>query len=169
MSVIKARLKLKCLILYGGRYIYRDNRDNTEYNRICSKQMDNTMRSFIIKMGAITVSFLFAVIGPLRAYIVYGIKTTTTDTRIPFCEPKSNAEFVVNFFIQSILASHGFFMYVGLEVLLSLFENVVNIAPQLVKNDLVNTIRLYEEKSLSEMEFRWRLKKIVLTCQDTDK
>lgn len=167
--VSNARFKLQRLIDFGGQYIYRDSHENTEYNRICSKQMDITMRSFIIKMMTIFMSYLLAVVGPLHAYFVHDIKTTTLEARIPFCEPKSNTEFMVNFFIQTAIAGHGIFIYVGLEIFLSLFENVVSIAPQLIKTELVNTIQLYEDKSISEMELHWSIKRIVKLSQDADK
>lgn len=164
----KTRFKLKGLIFFGGRFIYHDSHDNTKYNRICSEQMDITMRRFAIKMGTIFVSFLFALIGPLHAYFVRGIKTTTTEIHIQFCEPNSNAEFMGNILFQSVIAVYGLLMYVGIEIMFSIFENVVTIAPRLVEKDLAETIQLYEEKSLSEAELNWEIKGIVTTAQDAD-
>lgn len=147
--VSKMRFELQRLIDFGGRYIYRDTHENTMYNRICAKQMDNTMKRFLIKMGIILLSYQFAMIGPIRAYFIYGIKTTTIEARIPFCQPNSNAEFVGNFLLQTTIASHAIILFLGLEIFLSIFENVLSVAPKLVKTDLVQTIQLYEDKSVS--------------------
>lgn len=167
--LIKTRFKLQRALDFGGRYIYHDSRENTEYNRICSQHIDITVRRYIIKMAAIFISYLFAIVGPLKAYFIDGIKSTTIEARIPFCETKSNAEFMGNFLLQTGLASHGIFAYIGMEVYLSLFENVVSITPQLIEIELVNTMQLYEDGSLSEVELHWRIKRIVKLSQDANK
>lgn len=163
------RFKLQRLIDFGGRYIYRDDYHNTEYDRNCSEHIDTTMKNYVTKMGTIFLSYIFALIGPTSAYFLHGIKTTTSEMRMPFCEPKSNAEFLLNFFLQTAIALHGITFYIGLEVVLSLFENIVTIAPRLVKSELENTIQMYEDKSISESELRWRVGRIVKFSQDTDK
>lgn len=167
--VIKTRFKLQRALDFGGRYIYRDSRENTEYNRICSKYVDITVRRYIIKMTAIFISYLFAVFGPLQAYFIDGIKSTTIEARIPFCETKSNAEFMGNFLLQTGLAAHGIFGYIGMEVFLSLFENVVSITPQLIGSELDDIIQQYEDGAVSEVELHWRIKRIVKLSQDANK
>lgn len=138
------------------------------YNRICSRQMDLTMKRFSIKIGTIFMTYSLAIIGPIRAYLVYGIKTTTIEAHIPFCEPYSNAEFMANLLLQSVIATHGLLFIFGLENFLSIFENVVRIAPKLIaKNDLVQTIGLYEDKSISKLYER--IKEVVKSSIDTDK
>lgn len=167
--VTQSRFKLQSLFDFGGRYIYCDSRVKTEYNRICSKQMDITMRRFLIKMMAILISYFFAMVGPLQAYFVHGIKTTTLEARIPFCQQKSDAEFMGNVVIQTAIAGHGLLVYIGLEIFLSLFENVVSIVPQLIESELITTVQLYEDKSISDVELYWRIKNIVMLSQDADK
>lgn len=131
--------------------------------------MDITIRNYIYKMGTIFASFSFALIGPTHAYFVLGIKTTTTEARLPFCEPNSNAEFMGNIFLQVTLAIHGILLYFGLEVFLTLFENVVTIAPKLIKSELDETIEWYTSKSISETECHWRIGQIVKQSKDINK
>lgn len=168
--VTKVRFELKKLVDFGGRFIYSNTRENTIYNRICAEHMDYTMKRFLIKMGTIFMSFSLAIIGPIRAYLIYGAKTTTIEARIPFCEPDSGAEFMFNFLLQIVIAAHGILAFCGLEIILSLFENVVTVAPKLiVKSDLVQTIELFETKSISRLELCERIKQIVKASTDTDK
>lgn len=167
--VSKSRFSLQSLIDFGGRYIYHDSHKDTEYNRICSEQMDITMQSFLIKMGTIFISFLFAVVGPVHAYVFYGIKSTTTEVHIPYCEPKSLMEFELNFLLQSTIAGHGIFMYILMEMLFSLFENVVTIAPRLISHELVNVIQLAEDRALSVADVYLNMARIAKLSQDTDK
>lgn len=89
--------------------------------------------------------------------------------RMPFCDPKSNAEFVGNILFQTMIAAHGILMYIGMEIFLSLFQNAVTIAPHLVESDLQNVIKLYEDKSISETELYWRIGRIAKTSIDADK
>lgn len=148
--ITESRFKMQNLIDFGGRYTYRDDRENTEYSRICSKQLDVTMREYFIKMGSILVSYSFCVIGPARAYILDGIKTTTTEMQMPFCGPKSNAEFMSNILLQTVIATHGLVCIIGMETLLTLLQGDVTVAPKLVESDLNQVIPLYGEKSISQ-------------------
>lgn len=56
----KKRLKLQPLIDFGGRYIYHDSHEKTDYNSICSDHMDGTMRQFLFKMATIAGAFSIA-------------------------------------------------------------------------------------------------------------
>lgn len=163
------RFKLKSLIDFGGQYIYHDNHENSMYNRICSKHMDTTMRRFIIKMLTINVSFFIGAAGIFYTYFVHGIISTILEIRIPFCEPKSDAEFIVKLVLQILIGGHGLIMYFGIEMYFSMFENIVTIAPKLIKIDLKHTIQMYEEGSIAELELRRRIRNIVKLCSDSDK
>lgn len=75
---LKWRYKLQPLIDFGGRYIYRNDHEKNEYNRICSDQMDITMRDFIIKFATIIFSFVVATTSPMILYFMNGIRSTTS-------------------------------------------------------------------------------------------
>lgn len=55
-----------------------------------------------------------------------------------------------------------------MECFLSILENVVTIVPRLTKNELVNTIQMHEDKSISELELRLRISNIVKQSLDAD-
>lgn len=97
------------LVDFGGRYIHLNSRDDTEYNRICSKQIDMTVRSFFIKIIMMTLSFNGAMIGPAYGYYMYGSRTTMTNVRIPFADEFSDIELMANIVLASLIGFHGFF------------------------------------------------------------
>lgn len=163
------RFKLQAVIDFAGRYIYHNNHENTEYNRICSTAMDSTIREFAIKMGIIYISMVGAFIGPTHAYIVYGIKTSWTSERIPFTAPNSDEEFMINILLQTIIFVHAIWAYFALEVACTLFANVVNVAPRLSTNDLALAIQQYEDKKDSQLELRCKMRNFVKSTCDTDK
>lgn len=169
ITVTKRRFILQRLIDFGGRYIYRNDHKDTEYNRICSTHMDATMRAYLIKMAELLGSFSFGLFGPVHVYFVYGTKTTLTNVRIPFCEPNSHAEFLGNLLCQTVIATHGMLNYIKMETYHTLFENIVIIAPKLVKSDLDHVIQLYGTKSISQAEFRWKINKIVMQSSVSDR
>lgn len=165
----KSRFTLNSLMNFGGKYIYRDNHERTEYNRICSEQMDSTVKSYIIKMGAIWISFVVCIINPTYVYFAHGIKATTPELHWPFCEPESNAEFTANLLLQVAVAVHAIMMYFHSEVFLSLFANVVTIVPRLTKLDLTYAIQLWKSKSISKLELYERFRNVTLQSLDLDK
>lgn len=63
------------------------------------------MRDYIMKMVGIFRSYTFCLIGPVNAYIVDDTKSTTTEMKIPFCEPKSNEEFSANVLLQILFCT----------------------------------------------------------------
>lgn len=160
---------MQAIIDFAGRYIYHDNHENTEYNRICSTAMDSTVREFAIKMGIIYISMVGAFIGPTRAYIVHGIKTSWTSERIPFTTPDSDDEFMINILLQTVIFAHAIWAYFALEVASTLFANVVNVAPRLSTNDLARTIQQYNDKRITQLEIRCKIGNFVKSTCDTAK
>lgn len=126
------------------------------------------MKRFILKMGIILASSAIALSAAPYAYLVNGVLSTTIESRIPFTEPKSMAEFIGNFMVQCICGLHGGLNYIGFELYQSILENVVTIAPRLIKTDLVQAVESYERKQISELELRKRIGNIVKQSNDID-
>lgn len=169
LYALNGRFKLQALIDFGGRYIYHDNHGKTEYSRICSDHMDRTVRRFIVQMAASLIAYTLILIGPTHAYMTYGVQSTLIESRIPFTEPKSSAEFIGNFMIQTLICSISFVQYIGVEIFLSILENVVKATPDLIKCKLDDTIEQYKEKSITELELNARIGNIVQQSKDADK
>lgn len=154
---------------FGGQYIYQDSDyPDQEYNRICSNQMDVTMKSFLIKMSVMGLSLAASQVGPVYVFISNRIKTTTTEVRIPFTEPESNAEFIVNLIIQFNISIHGMFGYIGMEVWMSLVENIVNISPALFKLEMKQISQQYKSKSISKSHMRSIFRNLIQQSTDID-
>lgn len=154
------------MIAFGGRNIYQNSNERSDYNRICSKQMDMTARKFIINYSIILLASILAILGPVLAYVNHGIKTTTTNLRFPFTDENSNAEFIANIAFQFLIFFHGFSLYVGLEVTMLIFENTSNVTTKLIENDLKRFDLMNE---ISEPQERAIFKNIVKQAIDTDR
>lgn len=118
--LLKKRFKVQSLVDFGGLHIYKDSHDQNEYNQICSNQMDSTMNRYITNMGGMYAGYCFALMGPAHAFLFRGVRSTFMETRIPFTESKSNAEFAGNFILQTIIGSHGMIAYIGFQGFITL-------------------------------------------------
>lgn len=124
------------LVKYCGRYVYADSHESTEYNRICSKNIDESVRSFFTKMSILLLSYSTILIGPTYVYVKYGIKTTTTNLKFPFIAEDSSLEFILNVIAQAYVCAFGILGYIGLEVVMGLIHDFAHIAPKLLEYEL---------------------------------
>lgn len=162
----KDRKMYHSMVAFAGHYIHRDNNDQNEYNRICSEQIDATMRSFIFRMGLLSISGLCATGGPMYAYISEGIRTSTVEVKIPYFEENSDVEYSLNMIFQSILLAHGFFIYITIETTMSLIKDFVKVTPNLINYRIKESIEVYGEKKISKLQLRYIFKDITKQLVD---
>ena len=163
------RYKYQSLVDFSGFRIYPNNRDDLEYNEICSKVIGISVKRFMIKFLMIFVSGVAAISGPIYVYITTGIKTSTTELRIPFTDENSNDEFISNIFLQLVVFFIGTCGYLGMEVLMTIFENVVTISPKIVEFELEKLHIKQKSMESTEQQVHVHFKNIVKQCIDTQK
>lgn len=132
------------LIDFSGRYIYQNDRESTAYNRICSKETDAIIRNFLARIILLSMGGTSGVSRPAYVFIDRGIKTTTTEVKFPFIDEKSDTEFILNLILQWTILIHGFFVYVGIEIMMLLIENVAIVVPKLTEHEFRQSIEKYE-------------------------
>lgn len=98
---------------------------------------------------------LCAVFGPVYYFITQGIKSTTIEVKIPFIPDEEDVQYSVNMLLQFGVLFHGIFIYMGIETVMTLFENVVNVTPYLIKSRLNKLNKMHEVKELSELQVRF--------------
>lgn len=131
--------------------------------------MDYTVISFSTKMSIMTTSYIFGTVGAIHAYITRGLRSTFIEAHIPFTEPGSDAEFLGNFIVQSLIGILGYISYIPLEIFLSILEGTVTIKPKLIQNELILMIDQYKRKLISDVEVNYRMRNIVGQCLDADR
>lgn len=156
------------LVDFGGRCIHPIKNDDSEYTKICSKQMDETVRTLIIKMIMMTLAMLSFNVGPIYSYFVNGTKTTMTNVKVPYTERYSNSEFLANGLLSGLIGIHGFIGYIGLEVSMALFSDVVIITPKLVEYELNGLIVRNEKKTISQQDLSYSFRNIIKQSIDAD-
>lgn len=153
---------------FAGLHIYPDDNKRNDFHEICSKQMDKTMTSFLIKMANIFVSFLVALSLPVYDSIFLGGKQTTTMMRFFFTAEGSNVEFLCNCTLQQIIGVHAILLYVGLEVFMALIQDAITIAPIIAGHDLKQLCKEYRNGSISKAAARIKFMTIAQKSADAD-
>lgn len=157
------------MVDFGGIHIYPDNNAPTEYNRICSDQIDETMSSFIWKFVFMLIASVWCVIGPTHAYIIHGIKTTTIQVVFPLVEEHSDLEFMMNVILMLIGYLSGFPIYLGMEIAMNMFTDIAKISPKLIELRLRELDEMIGRKEVSEAQVRYIFTDIVKQSTDHDK
>lgn len=154
--------------MYGGQYIYADNYEKSEYNRICSENMDTNGRNYAIKCIPMLAGGYFCGGSTILASYFMDHRTTTISSKIPFVEANTETEFYINYVIQWTIFFHSCFLYVGIETAMSLFENFAQVTPELIQLRLIDAIEAYEKKELSEAQLCVVYKNVLMQSQDYD-
>lgn len=154
---------------YAGRNIYRDDIEDEEFTEMCSKNMDECIKNFLIRILVISLCFVFMSSGPVYAFFYLDIKTTIIDVRIPCTEEGSNYEFFGNILIHLCISVFGFFAFVGLEITMEVFVGVMFLAPKLVEYEFRKMDAKIENNSFNELQVRLTLRNIIQQIMDDDK
>lgn len=154
---------------YSGQYIYPNDRENTTYNRICSERMDITAFDMFKKVLLIAGGGFLGGFSTIYASFWMDNKTTTTAVKIPFIDEKSDEEFYLNFLLQWTIFVHACFLYFGIEITMTLFENFATVSPKLIHLELIESIKMYEKKELSEPQLCIAFKNAIVQSLDYDR
>lgn len=154
---------------YGGDYIFNNNHEKTEYNKICSQSMDKAMKRFCTNLSLVLLSFVVSLCGPLYAYINDGTRSTLFGCRVPFTEKGSNSEFMVLVILQGIAGYVGLTANTGLETAYCLHVSSVWTSTKLIKSNINNLSRGLEANTLTNAEIRYKLSRIFDKINHSDK
>lgn len=162
------RYEMHSLAEFGGRYIYRNDREDIKYNEICSEHIDSTIRQFFIKMTIILLSFNIGVSGIFYALFVLDQRPSATGIKFPFIAEGSDAEYITNMVFGLTLAAIGMPAFVGIEVLMTLFCDVPTISPKLAEYELNRLDDMVIKGRMSESQIQFTLRRILKRALDTD-
>lgn len=165
----KNRRKLHHFLEFSGQYIYRNDHRNTAYNRICSEQMDVSIKKCILKAILMTFGASGSAFSSCYSSFALGVKTTTVEFKFPFVAEKSATEFYINLVMQTIILFHGAFIYVGIEIGMEIFENFTAVSTKLIQNELIQIDDKNERRELSETQLRFLFRNILLQSSDCDR
>lgn len=91
-----------------------------------------------------------------------------TNVLIPYVEHGTNEEFAYNVILASIIGIHGFIGYIGLEVAMALFSDVVTIVPKLIELNFQRLDGQIEKRKLSDWHIRHTINNVIKQALDSD-
>lgn len=164
-----ATQKVHAWMDYGGTYVFPHKHEDRKYIEISSKIIDRSMRSFMTRFLVMLGAFIIGMIRIFYANIFLKIKTTVIELKIPFIEANSDAEFAVNFVLQSLMLLYALLGYIGMEVAMELTILPGYATPKLVEHEFRKLDRKIEESCFDEMQVRLTFRNILLQMMDYDK
>lgn len=105
----------KDLSLAAGTHIYNDTHDTTDFNRLCSFNIQRSLKKFGFTLTLLFTSYAVMFFGPYYRLVEHGERTTTSSLKIPFVEPFSDLEFLINMPIQLLMFLMGCPGNIGVE------------------------------------------------------
>lgn len=166
------RLILRWLTVEAIRQrIYPDNKNGADkiYYEMCSQQLDETIKKFIIKMVIIFSSASVGTSWYIFQNIHNGSKTTLTQIKFPFIFESSNAEFIANLLLQFVITVHGFLGYIGLEIGTTVKTDFITVSRKLLGYKLKSMDLQYEDGTLIDSQLFFELRKIIHVIRGYDK
>lgn len=167
--VSKRRGLYHSLSMYSGLYVYPNDNENTEYNRICSEKMDICAINCFKKLALMLTGGLTCAISTVWASFYVGNRTTTTAVKFPYIDEDTEANFIWNSCLQWTIYAHAGLFYAGIEIPLTLFENFAQVSPELIHLEFKETIEMYETQEFSESQRYMAFRNIVLLTLDFEK
>lgn len=167
-AITKRRNEIHRGLVYGGRHIFKNDFKDIEYSEICSKQMDESVKNFLIRIVIISSSLAAVSSGPIHAYFFKGIKTTIIEVRIPYTDENSNGEFFGNMLVHMCISIYGSLGFVGMEIAMEIFIGVISIGPKLVAYEFRKMDENIKENLFTKLQFRLTFRNIVQQITDVD-
>lgn len=166
--ISEVRFTTNKMVNYGKKYIHNDNSDENDYNEICSRNMDATLKRFIIIVSIVCLSFVIALIGPLYAYTIHGTRKTLLSVRLPFVEKDSDLEYMLNIILQTWSGIAGFCGNVGIECGYNIIISSIKVTTQLIEMDIKSLSNNLEAETLTKTQIKNKLSMIFQKIDHTD-
>lgn len=134
------------LMNVSGKLIYRDDPEPTIYNRICSKCIDESIKTVIIILACEGLSFVIANVSESYS-MIQGKKITLLNVRIPYVNKNPDIEFMINFCWETIGSIDGFCSFVAIEIGFMLVNDTIIVSSRLCEADLAEISEQLEKRN----------------------
>lgn len=145
------------VINYGGKNIYNNNNDINKHNKICSQNMDKSLKHFIAVASIVCLACGIALLGPVYSFVVNGNRSTLLSLRLPIVEKDSDLEFLLLLIMQPLVGFYGFFGNIGIEAGYNLNINVIRITTELIQLNIRKMTGDLEARRLTKSQMQRKL------------
>lgn len=159
------RFKVNNIINFGGKHIYRDDRQPSQYHTFSEDMITKLIYHIMGIFVAVLGSFGLIAIGVLYAIVFKGDRVTFIATELPFVDSETNFGLVINLLEQSFLTLISIISNITIEIGVCLVDNGFSAIPQIIYLDSKD---LDTELTINGMSFEaiMRLRNIFMKIRD---
>lgn len=143
-------------------HFYRNERQLTAYNRICSECITDSLKTYVLTLVVLILSFIGALIGPAYSYIQDGSLYTLYELRLPYFNQYPNTEFGINFTWQSLISVLGISALFCIELFMTMVNNAITVSSKLTVMELAEISDQLENGQITQEQCSQGLKKIFM-------
>lgn len=140
------RSSWKKILNFSGKYIYRNDSDDSAYNCVCSDCLDESIINFIkiltLQIGASCI----AMIGPTYG-LFNGLKVTMISVRLPYFNRNPELEYIILLCWDAFNAIPCLFYVVVIDTVFNIVNGTIRVSSELcalhlndLSNDMVNGV-----------------------------
>lgn len=167
-SVLKTGLWPQ-LINQPSECIYRDDKEPSDYNRICYESLKYSIKEYALSLTLVTLSLIAACIGPTYTFFQDGTFVTLYELRIPFLENDPITEFIISVLWQGTISVMAALAVGLIESGMALINNTINVSSELNVLSFSKLSKRLKSNDITNQELQWQLKQIYLNILHWDK
>lgn len=156
------------MVKFPGKRIYRDDRQSTNYNKICSASIDQSLKTLTFIILVFSVCSDGVMYGVFYGIFINGTHTTLYMVRLPFLVDKPNVEFIVNLCWETIFSLMGVIGLFAIEMLFTFINDTITVSSKLCVAELGDLSDHVARKTKNINQIRFDMRKIFMKIKIMD-
>lgn len=162
-----ARFTWKRLLNVSGKHIYRDNFEDSTYNRICSDSLNETIINYVRVFTLQMISMWIVMFVPAYG-LLHGQRVTLFGVRLPFINKNPELEYIINLCWETANGVLGIIGIMTIEIMFALINNTISVSSALCKAELDQLANDIEHEKENEGHWRRVLRVIIMRTSYID-
>lgn len=135
LAYVTAHFTWKRLLNVSGKHIYRDDYEDSTYNRICSDSLDESITNYVRVITLQMISLSIVMIVLLRG-LLSGQRITVFGVRLSFFNEYPELEYFICVCWESVNGIIGLIGIMTIEIKISLINDTISVASALCEAEL---------------------------------
>lgn len=157
----KSRFTWKRLLNVSGQHLYRDDSNDSRYNRVCSEFLNESIKSYVRIFLLQTCSLSIAMIAPLYG-VLHGERVTLFSVKLPYLHQNPELEYMMNMCWETANGILGLIAFWSIEIMFVLVNNTIAVSPALFQVQLEQLANEIENKHGNEKYWTQSLNRIFM-------
>lgn len=159
------RFKFNNIIRIGGEYLYKNEKQSSEYDAMCNKMVKDLVRKVSLVVFVSIFSHLLLAVVPLYLIVFKHIHVTIMGLELPFFEHDSDIGFIVNLVVQAIYGTISMIAVIFSGISIVLTYNTATMIPHILHLDLKDIGHELHSNGMSS-NVTLQLRNSFMKCED---